>query len=50
LAVGWVHQFPHGLGRLKDMWVYVSRGTGFWGPPVRLGAPAEVSVMILTSI
>ncbi len=23
--------------------IYVSRGTGYWGPPVRLGAPAEVT-------
>jgi predicted MPP superfamily phosphohydrolase len=48
LVVGWVHQFPHGLRKLKGMWVYVSRGTGFWGPPVRLGAPAEVSLLVLS--
>jgi predicted MPP superfamily phosphohydrolase len=23
--------------------VYVSRGTGYWGPPMRLGAPAEIT-------
>ena len=23
--------------------LYVSRGTGYWGPPMRLGAPAEVT-------
>jgi len=23
--------------------IYVSRGTGYWGPPVRLFAPAEIS-------
>lgn len=28
--------------------VYVSRGTGFWGPPMRVGAPAEISNLILT--
>jgi predicted MPP superfamily phosphohydrolase len=28
--------------------IYVSRGTGFWGPPMRVGAPAEVSSLILT--
>lgn len=27
--------------------VYVSCGTGFWGPPMRLGAPAEVTKVVL---
>ena len=25
------------------MWVYTSRGTGYWGPPVRFGAPSEIT-------
>jgi len=29
--------------------VYVSCGTGYWGPPMRLGAPAEVAKIVLTS-
>jgi len=35
--------FTAGLHRLKDLWVYTSRGTGYWGPPKRLGAPAEIT-------
>ncbi|MEM6730707.1 MAG: metallophosphoesterase [Myxococcota bacterium] len=27
--------------------IYVSRGTGYWGPPMRLGAPAEITELIL---
>ena len=27
---------------------YVSRGTGFWGPPMRVAAPAEITSVILT--
>ncbi len=29
--------------------LYVSRGTGFWGPPMRLAAPAEITELILRS-
>lgn len=39
--------FVHGLHRLHDMWLYVSRGTGYWGPPMRIGAPGEITVIEL---
>jgi predicted MPP superfamily phosphohydrolase len=29
--------------------IYVSCGTGYWGPPLRVGAPPEVASIILTS-
>jgi hypothetical protein len=32
-----------GLRRFGGMWLYVSRGTGYWGPPMRLGAPSEIT-------
>jgi hypothetical protein len=32
-----------GLHRVGAMWLYVSRGTGYWGPPKRIGAPAEIT-------
>jgi uncharacterized protein len=35
--------FTAGLDRLGAMWVYTSRGTGYWGPPKRLGAPSEIT-------
>jgi uncharacterized protein len=35
--------FTAGLHRLKDLWVYVSRGTGYWGPPNRFGVPSEIT-------
>ena len=35
--------FTAGLHRLNDLWVYVSRGTGYWGPPKRFGAPSEIT-------
>ncbi len=35
--------YTAGLERLRSMWVYTSRGTGYWGPPMRLGAPSEIT-------
>ncbi len=39
--------FTAGLNKLKDLWVYTSRGTGYWGPPLRLGAPSEITRITL---
>lgn len=36
-----------GLYRLGDASLYVSRGTGFWGPPMRVLAPAEITELVL---
>jgi predicted MPP superfamily phosphohydrolase len=33
--------FVAGLNRVRSLWVYTSRGTGYWGPPQRDGAPSE---------
>lgn len=46
-VVGRVHPFSVGLGRQDDTWIYVSRGTGYWGPPMRVGAPSEITVLTL---
>jgi predicted MPP superfamily phosphohydrolase len=35
--------FTAGLHRLGKLWVYTSRGSGYWGPPKRLGVPSEVA-------
>ncbi|MEP7217935.1 MAG: metallophosphoesterase, partial [Bacteroidota bacterium] len=37
-----------GLHRPDGKWIYVSKGTGYWGPPVRLGARSEITVVTLT--
>jgi predicted MPP superfamily phosphohydrolase len=36
-----------GLDRLGDAQIYVSCGTGFWGPPMRLAAPSEITCLEL---
>ena len=43
LVVKVLQPFAAGLHRLDDLWVYVSRGTGYWGPPKRFGAPSEIT-------
>ena len=35
--------FTSGLNRLNKLWVYVNRGTGYWGPPNRFGVPSEIT-------
>jgi predicted MPP superfamily phosphohydrolase len=31
------------------LWVYVSAGTGTWGPPVRLGTRPELTLLRLVA-
>ncbi|WP_420717904.1 metallophosphoesterase [Streptomyces sp. H34-S4] len=38
-----------GLERYGDTQLYVSRGAGAWGPPVRVGAPSDITVVELAS-
>jgi predicted MPP superfamily phosphohydrolase len=35
--------FTSGLERLGRMWIYISNGTGYWGPPMRFGIPSEIT-------
>jgi predicted MPP superfamily phosphohydrolase len=39
--------YIEGLHRRDGTWIYVSKGTGYWGPPVRLGARSEITVVTL---
>ncbi len=39
--------FVAGLHRVGGLWVYVSRGVGYWGPPQRFGAPSEIACLTL---
>jgi predicted MPP superfamily phosphohydrolase len=41
--------FTAGLHRWRTMWVYTSRGAGYWGPPKRFGAPSEIGVLRLVA-
>ncbi|HTC51482.1 MAG TPA: metallophosphoesterase [Steroidobacteraceae bacterium] len=41
--------FTAGLHRLNHLWIYISRGTGYWGPPNRFGAPSEITLLRLVA-
>ncbi|WP_199549147.1 metallophosphoesterase [Streptomyces sp. N35] len=38
-----------GLESYGDTQLYVTRGAGAWGPPVRVGAPSDITVVTLAS-
>jgi len=38
-----------GLNKLRNLWIYTSRGTGYWGPPKRLLAPSEITRLRLVA-
>jgi predicted MPP superfamily phosphohydrolase len=52
LLVSFAYPYVAGLYRHRTAagrgQIFVSRGTGFWGPPLRLGAPPEIAKVILT--
>ena len=45
--VGLDQPFVRGLHRFKDTQIYISSGTGYWGPPLRLGSPSEITLIRL---
>jgi predicted MPP superfamily phosphohydrolase len=49
LFVRFQQPFTAGLAKLHNLWVYTSRGTGYWGPPKRFGAPSEITAVRLVA-
>lgn len=47
--VRWQQPWVAGLQRVGAMQIYISRGTGYWGPPLRFGAPSEITRIRLAS-
>ncbi|ATB31509.1 metallophosphoesterase [Melittangium boletus] len=47
--IGLEWEYSAGLYRHEDSHIYVSRGCGFWGPPMRVGSPPELVKLVLTS-
>jgi len=42
-----VQPFLSGLHQRGESQIYVSSGTGYWGPPMRIAAPAEITLIEL---
>lgn len=38
-----------GLHKLNNLWIYINRGTGYWGPPKRLGGRSEITCIRLVN-
>jgi predicted MPP superfamily phosphohydrolase len=49
LFVGFSQPYVAGLHRHENTQIYVSRGTGYWGPPLRVGSPSEITLIKLVS-
>ena len=49
LFVRFQQPFTAGLNRWGTLWVYTSRGTGYWGPPNRFGSPSEITCVRLVA-
>ena len=47
IVVRLVQPFVAGLHQYQNTQIYVSRGTGYWGPPIRFGAPSEITLIKL---
>ncbi|WP_433263465.1 metallophosphoesterase [Actinosynnema sp. CS-041913] len=47
LAVGLQQPVRSGLATIDGTQVYTSNGAGFWGPPVRVGAPPDITLVEL---
>jgi len=50
LATALVYPYLHGLYAIRGgdgSQIFVSRGTGYWGPPMRLGSPPEIARLVL---
>lgn len=47
LLVRLVQPYVAGLHRHGDTWIYVSPGTGYWGPPMRIATHPEITRLVL---
>lgn len=44
------HILTRGKGRLLNTMIYVSQGTGYWGPPLRISTRSEITLFELKTV
>lgn len=49
LVIPFAHRFYKDLNRFRRLWIYVSSGAGYWGPPHRFLVPSEITLLELVS-
>jgi len=49
LIIRFFQKYYKGLNRHDDLQIYVNLGSGYWGPPLRAGVPAEITLLTLTA-
>lgn len=47
LLISAMHKYSSGLYEVDQKLAFVSCGTGYWGPPLRIGVPAEIDLLTL---
>ena len=47
LLVQMAHPFIKGLYKRENTWIYINQGTGYWGPPLRIGTEPEITEITL---
>ncbi len=47
ILIDFFHRYFKGLNLHKGMWIYINKGTGYWGPPLRSWSPSEITLIIL---
>ena len=47
LLVQLAHPFIKGLHKRENTWIYINQGTGYWGPPLRIGTEPEITEIVL---
>lgn len=48
--IHFIQPFHPGLTFFENMFIYVSRGTGYWGPPARLGSDSEITLLKIKQV
>ena len=47
ILVQMANPYLKGLHKKDNTWIYINQGTGYWGPPLRLGVESEITLITL---